>query len=259
VLAVIFALVTTLGAFEVAAALATTTGGAVSTIGRLDALFILITAYVIWCLVLPGCLDTWSGALQQIAGSGSSVLGNQPECTAIGNIAVASDRCPEPPRPTEEAAGAAQLLPGTIPSEWTRLAPDVRDALLRAGITEAVLRVHPEMKIYRVHGGCSGEKGKSWTPIPPLTIEALGKGTFRDLAGLPDCNTGEWIAEGVMDTQAFVLRLAIATVSSPTDRPGGGGWGLPGIGGLPEIYFFSPQEVDAWVHNVKSKRAVPPL
>ena len=48
-----------------------------------------------------------------------------------------------------------------------------------------------EVKVYRVYGGEAKAIGKSWTPINPQSIS-----NYRDVAGLPNVNSGRFIIEG---------------------------------------------------------------
>jgi hypothetical protein len=178
---------------------------------------------------------------------GSSISGNQPECTAVGDIGSAVADCPALP---EVGDGAGSGLAGQVPAEWLHLPADIREALARAGISLAALKILPDMKIYRVYGGCAPQDGRSWTPINPRLIEALGKGTFRDLAGLPFCNTGTFLAEGELDIEVFPLRLASTVLSDTLDG---------NIGGLPEIRFFNRADVRSSVHNITLSAASPPF
>jgi hypothetical protein len=78
-----------------------------------------------------------------------------------------------------------------------------------------------------------------WTTIDPQLIEALGKGTYRDLGGLPTGNTGEWLEFGELDIAAFAAgqaRIQVATSLHGTE------------GGLPEIKFTSEEAVNLYVH-----------
>jgi hypothetical protein len=60
--------------------------------------------------------------------------------------------------------------------------------------------------VYRVYGGGSKLYGESWTPVDPLTVE-----NYRDVAGLPDWNTGEFLAIGhLVDRTGIKVRPALA-------------------------------------------------
>lgn len=74
-------------------------------------------------------------------------------------------------------------------------------------------------------------------------IEALGQGTYRDLAGLPACNTGSMLASGTMNGAALSTRLAVSILADPLDG---------NVGGLPEIRFFNFVDVEANIDNVAS-------
>jgi hypothetical protein len=53
--------------------------------------------------------------------------------------------------------------------------------------------------VYRVWGGASGDNGRSWTPLDPREVELrFGEGSYRDLSGLPDFNTGEFLSIAVL-------------------------------------------------------------
>jgi hypothetical protein len=130
------------------------------------------------------------------------------------------------------------VVEGTIPDNWQSLSPAIKAALAAAGVSTAVLQIRDGMKIYRVWGGTSEADGIYWSPIHPMAIEALGKGTYRNLAGLPITNSGKWLAIGDLDISAFATGLATVGLSSSLDGT---------IGGLPEIKFRSPEAVRAKV------------
>ncbi len=50
-------------------------------------------------------------------------------------------------------------------------------------------------KLYRVWGGKAGPWGRSWTPVDPRSIIP---GLYRDIAGLPDVNSGQFLSEGTL-------------------------------------------------------------
>jgi RHS repeat-associated protein len=60
------------------------------------------------------------------------------------------------------------------------------------------------MNVYRVWGGLSGPWGMSWTNVDPRTIP-----DYRNVAGLPDQNTGQFLSEGVLtDPAGVTVKLA---------------------------------------------------
>lgn len=59
-------------------------------------------------------------------------------------------------------------------------------------------------KVYRVYGGQAKASGRSWTTVDPRTVPG-----YRDLAGLPNQNTGRFLIEGtIMDTRGIILKTA---------------------------------------------------
>lgn len=130
------------------------------------------------------------------------------------------------------------MVEGAIPDAWKKLSPAVKAALAAAGVSTAVFQIRQGMVIYRVWGGISPEDGRWWSPVNPIAIESLGKGTYRELAGLPDRNTGEWLAIGRLDISAFATGLAWVNTAGSADE---------NVGGLPEIEFASTQAVHAKV------------
>lgn len=59
--------------------------------------------------------------------------------------------------------------------------------------------------IYRVHGGLAGQFGRSWTPIDPRTVP-----NYRNAAGLPDSNTGDFLTQGhLIDRVGVEVRNAL--------------------------------------------------
>jgi len=90
--------------------------------------------------------------------------------------------------------------------------------------------------VYRVYGGGSSQAGFSWTPIDPRTVR-----NFRDVAGLPSGNTGEFLVQGVVRTSdIMVVRPALPIA--------------PNRGGLLE-YIINPVNV----RNQRVTPLVPPL
>jgi RHS repeat-associated protein len=198
----------------------------VEGVGKWVAAAFFATALVLFCL----------SSCAELLGEGSSpVIGNQPECRAYGNVS-----CPQTPEVSVPAPGAP-VVEGAIPDAWRleNLSKAAVAALAAAGVTASALRIRDGMRIYRVWGGRSGPSGRFWSPIDPLLIEGLGKGTYRNLGGLPVWNTGEWLESGQLDISAFAAGQAWVQVASP----------LHGTkGGLPEIEFASEEAVDLYVH-----------
>ena len=82
----------------------------------------------------------------------------------------------------------------------------------------------PLENVYRVFGGESKQAGFSWTPINPRTVP-----NYRDAAGLPPGNTGEFLVEGM------VKRSNILHIRPARPLP-------PNRGGLTE-YIINPANV----------------
>ena len=59
--------------------------------------------------------------------------------------------------------------------------------------------MHQEI-VYRVYGGKSHQMGWSWTPVNPETVT-----NYRNAAGLPNVNTGEYIAIGSVRRNSILL------------------------------------------------------
>lgn len=80
--------------------------------------------------------------------------------------------------------------------------------------TEAASRVATEGEdVYRAWGGAAKSDGHSWTPIDPDSVS-----NFRDAAGLPNANTGEWTSVGTLKSANGVqVRSAL-----PLDGNAGG-------------------------------------
>ena len=71
--------------------------------------------------------------------------------------------------------------------------------------------------VYRVWGGKALEDGRSWTTVNPTTVD-----NYRNLAGLPPENTGQFMSQGV-------LKNSIGIQIKPATPLAGN------IGGLPEL------------------------
>jgi len=72
-------------------------------------------------------------------------------------------------------------------------------------------------KVFRVFGENNNPLGQSWTTVDPRTVD-----NFRDAAGLPDVNTGRFVAEG--------RKTDMSGVSTRSALPLDGN-----KGGLPEV------------------------
>ena len=60
-------------------------------------------------------------------------------------------------------------------------------------------------KVFRIYGGDSGAFGQSWTPINPNTL-----GNARNLLGLPNGNSGQFLLEGrILDVEGISARTAL--------------------------------------------------
>ncbi len=61
-------------------------------------------------------------------------------------------------------------------------------------------------RVYRVWGGGSGPWGQSWTPVDPR----LDIANYRNLAGLPNLNTGQFLSVGLLvNNDGLRLRSAV--------------------------------------------------
>ena len=77
-------------------------------------------------------------------------------------------------------------------------------------------------KVFRVFGENNNPLGQSWTRVDPSTVS-----DYRNLAGLPDVNTGRFVIEGtITDTTGIMARSAL-----PLDG---------NIGGLDELVIPNP-------------------
>ncbi len=84
----------------------------------------------------------------------------------------------------------------------------------------------PNMVIYRVWGGGSGQYGPSWTPVDPRTLGS----SYRNIAGLPVENDGTHLSQAVVvDDTGIIYRAALPIPLAGT------------AGGLPEIYVPNAQ------------------
>jgi len=91
------------------------------------------------------------------------------------------------------------------------------------------------MPIFRVYGNGASAFGKSWTPIDPSTIL-----NYRNLAGLPDENTGRFIIEGIIkNTNGMYFRNAL-----PLDGNAGGISEILVLDAINQIQIMSVQGVN---------------
>lgn len=106
-----------------------------------------------------------------------------------------------------EVAGASALARGT-------------GALVNAARSGAAAGTAEGPTIFRVYGEKNNPMGQSWTPTDPRSVS-----NFRDAAGLPDVNSGRFVAEGkLMDSSGVTVRSAL-----PLDGNKGGlpEWVIP--------------------------------
>ena len=93
-----------------------------------------------------------------------------------------------------------------------------------AGAGRSAIRSIRPQTVYRVFGGGSSGYGRSWTPVNPNSVR-----NFRNAAGLPNQNTGQFVARGT-------VRPSNIQVRKPADPLNGN------AGGLPE-YIIDPNKV----------------
>lgn len=76
--------------------------------------------------------------------------------------------------------------------------------------------------MFRVYGENNNPLGQSWTRVDPSTVS-----DYRNLAGLPDVNTGRFVIEGtITDTTGITTRSALPLNGN--------------IGGLDEVLIPNP-------------------
>ena len=158
--------------------------------------------------------------------------------------------------PTGTGGGPGGGGAPSIPLPWASEAwsAAVAAALAALGIVAADLALRDNMPIYRVWGGpFAPEDGRSWTPVNPALIETLGPGTYRNLAGLPNRNTGEFLATGYIDLLTLVRTTGTSILEVLASELLDGN-----EGGLPEIRFLNRADVRANVRNITSYPAIPP-
>lgn len=56
---------------------------------------------------------------------------------------------------------------------------------------QPIKKADETVDLYRVYGGEAKAEGWSWTTVNPNTV-----GNYRDAAGLPNVNTGQFVLEG---------------------------------------------------------------
>ena len=65
------------------------------------------------------------------------------------------------------------------------------------------------MRVYRVYGGKAVQMGRYWTPIDPRSVV-----NYRNAAGLPNDNTGEFLVEGLLHSVKNITVDAAAPIGS---------------------------------------------
>ena len=95
-------------------------------------------------------------------------------------------------------------------------------ASLANSVFSAGSEVQQGTTVFRVWGDEAGANGRSWTTVDPRTVS-----NYRDVAGLPNQNSGRFLSEGVIqDTTGIRLQ--------PADPLHGN------VGGLPEVIIPNP-------------------
>ena len=82
-----------------------------------------------------------------------------------------------------------------------------------------------DITVYRVFGGESPGLGKSWTPINPGSVT-----NYRNLAGLPNVNTGRFVIQGTVKESNILLKRSALRADG-------------NIGGLPEFIIENPEKI----------------
>jgi hypothetical protein len=106
-------------------------------------------------------------------------------------------------------------------------------ALARSSIRSVVAKAIPEAsagtKIFRVWGDGAGAWGRSWTPVDPRTVA-----NFRNIAGLPNQNSGRFVSEGILqNAEGVTTRGALPLHGN--------------AGELPELIVPNPQsQISLW-------------
>jgi RHS repeat-associated protein len=126
---------------------------------------------------------------------------------------------PEGPQPANSAVGKMTTVALTVATLKLPVPKSaaVVDMTQAAKIPSVIKAAEEGQAVYRVWGNASGPFGHSWTPVNPGTVA-----NFRDAAGLPNVNSGEWTSVGTLtDATGVVGRDAL-----PLDG---------NVGGLPEL------------------------
>jgi len=109
-----------------------------------------------------------------------------------------------------------------------RNADEAIDALRKSQSGKVTLKAGDDIPAWRVYGGESPVGGHSWTIVDPRKFSQT---SYRFKAGLPDENTAEFLAEGIIK-KGTVFDLAR---SNPWYS---GRMGMNLLGGLPEVDKF---------------------
>jgi RHS repeat-associated protein len=127
------------------------------------------------------------------------------------------------------ADGRAIPIPGPAPIAKPKVTPKV--ASTDTAITDATVlesdRTRKGETVYRVFGGNSKLYGRSWTNVDPRTIP-----NYRNESGLPDWNTGEYLAKGILYDKIGVIERPALTMHGNK-------------GGLLEYYIPKPIPVES--------------
>jgi len=98
----------------------------------------------------------------------------------------------------------------SVDDPFTMMAPGVMKYLeakvLAYSVETAAAKGGGEVEnVFRVYGGKAKSNGFSWTPVDPNNV-----GNFRNVAGLPNVNTGRFVIEGTVKKSSIIKsRLAL--------------------------------------------------
>jgi len=106
-----------------------------------------------------------------------------------------------------DSAGSITLGPESLAPNGQLLAEPSASTGISVGQIDGIPSgdIQVGQKVFRIYGGDSGAFGQSWTPINPNTL-----GNARNLLGLPNGNSGQFLLEGrILDVEGISARTAL--------------------------------------------------